>query len=177
MRLLQQIHSADLQTFDWCLKRKHHQHMVSASRWISRTADGYLYVFAALMVCYFSRWDILQILAYAFAIERIAYFFLKNKLKRNRPPQAIPGYKSIIKPSDQFSFPSGHTSAAFLVATIGSVYDPIYWLLLIVWAPLVGISRVMLGVHFPTDILAGSLLGFLIAQFCLYFLLPSFPAL
>lgn len=173
MRLLQQIHFVDLQTFDWCLKRKHHHTIVSMSRWISRTADGYLYLFAAIAVCFFERWDILKVLAVAFAVERSAYFILKNKLKRNRPPQAIPGYQSIIKPADQFSFPSGHTSAAFLVATIGIAYDPIYFILLLVWAPLVGISRVMLGVHFPTDILAGGILGITIGQLCLSTLLYS----
>jgi undecaprenyl-diphosphatase len=171
MRLLQQIHYVDLQTFDWCLKRKHHLRMVAISRWISRTADGYLYLFAALLTCYFLRWDIVKLLTVAFAIERTTYFLLKNKLKRHRPPQAIPGYQSIIKPSDQFSFPSGHTSAAFLVSSIAIFYDPIYWLLVVIWAPLVGISRVMLGVHFPTDIFAGCILGVSIAQLCLYFYL------
>ncbi|MGS2716554.1 phosphatase PAP2 family protein [Eionea flava] len=168
MRLLQYIHHVDLYTFDWCLKRKHHRRIVSISRWVSRTADGYLYAFATIMAAYFYRWDIVKILAITFSVERLCYFFLKNKLKRNRPPQVIPGYQSIIKPADQFSFPSGHTSAAFLVGTIGVTYDPIYWLLLLLWAPLVGISRVMLGVHFPTDIVAGSILGISIAQICLY---------
>lgn len=171
MRLLRQIHHADLHTFDWCLKRKHHRHIVSISRWVSRTADGYLYAFAALMAGYLARWDIVSILIVAFLVERTCYFLLKNQLKRNRPPQVIPGYQSIVQPADQFSFPSGHTSAAFLVCTIGIAYDPVYWLLLLIWAPTVGISRVMLGVHFPTDVVAGSILGMSVATLCLYFMM------
>ncbi len=171
MRFLEQIHYLDLQTFKWCLQRKHHEFIVSLSKWVSRSADGYLYLFAAIIVCILEKWDVLQLLALAFAVERIIYAVLKNKLKRNRPPEAIPGYQSIIKPSDQFSFPSGHTSAAFLVATIASTYQPLFAGLLFVWAPCVGISRVMLGVHFPTDTVAGALLGFTIASGCMLIML------
>ncbi len=167
MGLLQQIHYLDVKTFQWCLKRKHHNTIVMLSHWVSRSADGYLYAFAAVMVCYFARWDILQILALAFTIERVIYFVLKNQLRRNRPPQAIPGYRSAVIPADQFSFPSGHTSAAFLVASIGLAYHPIFLLLFAVWAPLVATSRVMLGVHFPTDTVAGAILGHSVALFTL----------
>jgi len=97
--------------------------------------------------------------ALAFAIERIAYYVLKKNLKRRRPPAAIPGFKSLITPSDEFSFPSGHTSGAFLFTTLcvlwfGTVALPLY-----IWASLVGFSRVLLGVHFPGDILAGATIG------------------
>lgn len=163
MRLLEHIHSFDLLTFNWFLRRKHRHILVELSRWVSRSADGYLYLFAAVLVCLFGRWDILQLLAVAFGLERIAYFVLKNRLRRNRPPQAIPGYQSVIQPADQFSFPSGHTSAAFLVATIAISYSSLFLPLLFVWAPLVGFSRVMLGVHFPTDTVAGAVLGCSIA--------------
>lgn len=169
MKLLHVIHSADLHTFEWCLKRKHRLFLIKLSRWISSTADGYLYVVAAIFFGFVNQWKIIYLLAAGFIIERSIYFVLKNKLKRSRPQQAIAGFKSIIQPSDQFSFPSGHTSAAFLVMGIVSAFYPGFEIALLVWSVWVGISRVLLGVHFPTDIVAGALLGYGISQLCINF--------
>lgn len=168
MKLLRTIHSVDLQTFDWCLQRKHRLLFITLSRWVSRTADGHLYGIAAVFFGLIGLWNIVNILFIGFLIERSLYFFLKNKLKRNRPQQAIPGFQSVIQPSDQFSFPSGHTSAAFLTLGITSAFYPSLSIPLLAWATWVGISRVMLGVHFPTDIVAGALLGYGISLFCLH---------
>ena len=167
MKLFNVLHSLDLWTFDWCLKRKHRQFFVKLSHWISRSADGYLYIIAALLFALFNQWEIVKVLFTGFSVERILYFILKNKLRRNRPQQAIPGYQSVIQPSDQFSFPSGHTSAAFLVMGIISAFYPVLGIPLLIWAIWVGISRVMLGVHFPTDSVAGAILGYTISQCCL----------
>ncbi|MGH1486159.1 MAG: phosphatase PAP2 family protein [Cellvibrionaceae bacterium] len=167
MKLFNALHSLDLWTFDWCLKRKHRQLFVNLSRWVSRSADGYLYAIAALLFALSNQWLLVKILFIGFSVERILYFMLKNKLRRNRPQQAIPGYQSVIQPSDQFSFPSGHTSAAFLMMGIISAFYPILGIPLLIWAIWVGISRVMLGVHFPTDSVAGAILGYTISQYCL----------
>jgi undecaprenyl-diphosphatase len=80
---------------------------------------------------------------------------------------ALQNFHSIITPSDQFSFPSGHTSAAFMVATLLAYFFPALSVFLYGWATLVGCSRVMLGVHFPTDILVGAILGISVAIFSL----------
>lgn len=159
MRLLQNIHHFDLQTFDWCLRRRHRELAVRVSRYVSRTADGPLYVACGLVFLLLQNWVMFKILASAFAIERVLYFVFKSFFRRNRPAVAIPGFTSAIVPSDQFSFPSGHTSAAFLVACALSFAFPILAWFLYPWACCVGAARVMLGVHFPTDILAGGLLG------------------
>ncbi|MFL0808918.1 MAG: phosphatase PAP2 family protein [Agarilytica sp.] len=159
MRLLQNIHNYDVLTFDWCLRVKRRATAVRLSRMVSITADGPLYVLAGMVFLYFQNWDVAKVLALGFLLERLSYKFLKTTLRRNRPPDAIPGYKSEVIPSDQFSFPSGHTSAAFLM--VGSMVFFFPWVgwFLYPWACCVGIARVMLGVHFPSDILAGALLG------------------
>ena len=56
--------------------------------------------------------------AIAMLVERATYYILKNTLMRLRPADFKPNFHSLITASDKFSFPSGHTSAAFCIATI-----------------------------------------------------------
>lgn len=126
----------------------------------SSTGDGWLYLLAIL-----SSGLLLGIehfyfcgLLLAYAIERPCYYLLKNTLKRNRPFRVLM-IENQVNPSDQFSFPSGHTSAAFLFATLTAAAFPMMLYPALIWASLVGVARVILGVHFPTDILVGALMG------------------
>ncbi len=169
MRLLETIHNYDVLTFDWCLRRKHRDLAVRFSRLVSLTGDGPLYVIAGIAFLFLQNWQMAKIFAVGFLIERSAYFIFKSAFRRNRPPQAIPGYKSEVEPSDQFSFPSGHTSAAFLVAGCVSFAFPGAMYILYPWAACMGAARVMLGVHFPTDVLAGAFIGSIICSMTVNF--------
>lgn len=169
MRLMYSIHQFDVRMFIGLNNSAIHTNLVRNCRVISWSADGFLYVLlAAWLYWYRGTADpLLQTMLLAFALERPVYFLLKNGFKRNRPQQAIKDFHSIITPSDQFSFPSGHTSAAFMVATLLSYYFPSLTIGLYLWAILVGFSRVVLGVHFPTDTLMGMALGVGVAFFSL----------
>ena len=137
--------------------------------YISRTGDGHLYLLLGAFLYHSEGLQslYLQTTLLAFLIERPVYLILKNAFKRNRPQAALEGFSSLVKPSDQFSFPSGHTSAAFMVATITGFFMPVLLLPLLLWAALVGFSRVVLGVHFPTDTLVGMALGVGVAIYSL----------
>jgi undecaprenyl-diphosphatase len=95
----------------------------------------------------------------AFSVERVVYWIMKNSLKRARPAEALPDFKSHIIASDEFSFPSGHTSAAFLFVTLLTFHFGPVLVLLYPWAMAVAMSRVYLGVHFPSDTVMGAVLG------------------
>ena len=117
MKLMQTIHSYDVSLFTWVMRRKSQKFLVCCARGISKTGDGYCYLVIGLALLWSQGADemrLLSCMALALLIERPLYFVLKNVCKRDRPQAAL-NIKSFVVPSDRFSFPSGHTSAAFLV--------------------------------------------------------------
>lgn len=147
-----------------------HQRIKQISVAVSKTGDGYLYAILAayLYITDVSNADVFfYITLAAFALELPLYLALKNTLKRARPFNSISNFDSHISPSDKFSMPSGHTAAAFVFATMISTFFPTWGLFAYAWASLIGLSRVVLGVHFPGDIIAGALLGYACAEFAL----------
>lgn len=161
MKLIYSFHKYDVFMFTYLMNVGVYQHLALFGRYLSRTGDGHLYVLLGIYLLCTEGFQsaFLQVAALAFLIERTLYFTMKNGFKRNRPQAALKGFNSLITPSDQFSFPSGHTSAAFMMATITGYFMPAFLLPLLIWAALVGFSRVVVGVHFPTDTLVGMMLG------------------
>lgn len=166
MKLLESLYHYDSRMLLWCTHSRHHKRMASFARAASRTGDGYLQVLLpTLLLCvdhHYGREFFLVVLV-AFSIQLPIYWLLKHSLKRRRPPDAIPAFQSAITASDKFSFPSGHSSAAFLLANLTALYYGVIAWPLYVWASIVALSRVVLGVHFPSDILAGIALGTIVA--------------
>lgn len=159
MNILQNIHAVDVQTFSWCMARKHRVLLTRIGRAVSFSADGPLYV-AVVLLFWFTGYKVLVlVMVVGFLLERLVYLVLKKGFKRNRPADALDNFSSFIIPSDQFSFPSGHTSGAFFMAYCLSEWFPSMNIMLYFWAANVGLSRVFLGVHFPTDTVIGALLG------------------
>jgi undecaprenyl-diphosphatase len=170
MKLLYAIHHYDTVVFLRFINMCLYQPLYKLCRWVSKSADGYLYVLIAFGVVWKDGVSnpFVQALAIAFMVERPLYFVLKNGLKRDRPQAALNNVKSFIVPSDQFSFPSGHTSAAFMMATLCSAFWPSLAVVLYAWSISVGFSRVLLGVHFPSDVVIGAAMGTGIAYLSLY---------
>jgi membrane-associated phospholipid phosphatase len=88
-------------------------------------------------------------------------YSLKNSFKRPRPGISYPAQITMYEDVSSLSFPSGHTSEAFSTATALSLKYPEWYIIApaYLWAGSVGYSRMNLGVHYPSDVLAGALLG------------------
>ncbi len=97
---------------------------------------------------------------------------IKFLVRRRRPEGEWGG---IYRNTDPHSFPSGHAARAFLIAVVGSALGPV-WLgiLLWIWAPLVALARVAMGVHYVSDVVAGAILGVVVAIIGLQIYEPIF---
>ena len=92
------------------------------------------------------------------------YKALKHTLVRERPFIHCDRIALGTAPLDRYSFPSGHTLHAVSFTTMCMSYFPELGVLLVPFALLVAGSRVILGLHYPTDVLAGAALGFGLAS-------------
>ena len=84
---------------------------------------------------------------------------VKRLSKRRRPNVGILGFTALVQNPDAFSFPSGHTAASVALAVAWAGEGSGLGLLASAFAALVGFSRVYLGVHYPLDVMAGTILG------------------
>jgi undecaprenyl-diphosphatase len=140
-----------------------------APRWLrlwmiaaTRGGDGWLWYGLAGAIALFGgpeRFVSLAAAATAVAIGIAMFLKLKKVFGRKRPCALEPHCWATLLPPDQFSFPSGHTITAFAVAvSIGAFYPMLRAELMFCAASIAG-SRILLGMHFLSDVVAGGLLG------------------
>jgi undecaprenyl-diphosphatase len=91
-----------------------------------------------------------------------AKFILKTAVKRPRPYEELSGvHVNDLESADPYSFPSGHTAGAFALATMLSLRypKPYVYVPAFIWAGMVGYGRVYNGLHYPSDVLGGAVVG------------------
>ena len=166
MNLLYALQRKDVQLFMALYRHGERGRLRPLARVLSRTADGHLFIFIPLLFLICGVTDVANLVAlllFALSLELPLYGLLKSGFKRRRPEDYIPDFSGLIVAADRFSFPSGHTAAAFLLATsLYLVYGPVA-LGMYLWASAVAASRVLLGVHYPGDTVAGAAMGGVIA--------------
>ncbi|MBF4372678.1 phosphatase PAP2 family protein [Vibrio anguillarum] len=171
MRAIGQIVKFDVAFSLFCLQHRFNQPVAQISKAISHTGDGHLYALIGALAWYLDPhhgYLLLIVGLTAFAVELPVYWAVKNSFQRRRPEEFSPSLTAFITPSDRYSLPSGHTAAGFVMATLIGHFYPHSDAFVLVWAGLIGVSRILLGVHFLTDIVIGALLGVSSARFALW---------
>jgi undecaprenyl-diphosphatase len=140
-----------------------------APRWIrvwmicaTRGGDGWLWYGMGLVILLFGgmeRFAAVGAGALAAGVGIAVFLRLKKATGRKRPLAFEPHCWATLLPPDQFSFPSGHTITAFAVAVSLSAFYPNLAPGLMFCAVSVAVSRILLGMHFLSDVLAGAAIG------------------
>jgi undecaprenyl-diphosphatase len=156
-----------IQTRDHDLMRRVHRW--PAPRWVrlwmicaTRGGDGWIWYVMGLIVLIFGgpeRFAAVGSASLAAGFGIAVFLLLKKTIGRKRPCAIEPHCWSTLLPPDQFSFPSGHTITAFAVATSLGLFYPHLLAGLMFVAASVALSRILLGMHFLSDVLAGAALG------------------
>jgi len=144
---------------------------------ITRLGDGWLWYALGLIILFFGGEK--RFLAVGAGLSAslagvLVFKQLKVLSKRPRPYQVEPHCWAMITPQDRFSFPSGHSMTAFSIfVSVGHFY-PELQLLLLALAVSVATSRIILGMHYLTDVVAGTAigLGLGLASLCLFTWIP-----
>jgi undecaprenyl-diphosphatase len=100
------------------------------------------------------------VLIVAILLTAIIVSIVKITVRRKRPEGE---WGKFYRSTDPHSFPSGHAVRAVMLAVVVLGFGPLWLgLLLLLWAPLVGLARVAMGVHYLYDVLAGMVMGLVI---------------
>ena len=152
-------------------------------RWIrwwmilaTRGGDGWMWgLLGVILLCRFDLQDCVTVSAAGCAaLTGILLFrFLKKRIARPRPCVHEPSCWATLAPPDQFSFPSGHSITAFAVSVPVCLSFPALAPALLFLACSVALSRIMLGMHFLSDVIAGSLIGSLLGYAYFYLFAAS----
>lgn len=144
----------------------------SAPRWVrvwmicaTRGGDGWLWYAMALWVVLFGgsdKWLALGAMLSSISTGTALYLLVKKATRRRRPCHIEPHCWSTLLPPDQFSFPSGHTITAFAATVPLCAFYPELTVGLGFCALSVALSRIILGMHFLSDVLVGAAVGSLL---------------
>ena len=100
--------------------------------------------------------------------DQLSSNLIKNYFQRVRPCNTLPHVHLLVGCINSYSFPSSHAVNNFAAATFFTYFYPGYKYVLFIGAFLIAISRVFCGVHYPSDMLVGILIGIIVGLFIIY---------
>ena len=140
--------------------------LIRMFRLVSRLGDGVFWytLMAAIAVLGGAQGPRIALqMAVTGIVAATLYRLLKRWTRRPRPFRAHADITAYIAPLDEFSFPSGHTLHAVTFSLVALAHLPVLAPLLVPFTLLVALSRVVLGLHYPSDVLAAMLIGVVLA--------------
>ena len=153
----------------WCLRLNRASRFRSLRRLfrtVSRLGDGvfwYALMLALLVVYRAGAVPAVLHMIVTGVVCTLLYKWLKQATLRPRPFQVECDVVCAAAPLDRFSFPSGHTLHAMAFSVVAVAYYPALVVLLLPFTLMIAASRVVLGLHYPSDVFAGAAIGTLIA--------------
>jgi len=168
---LQQISRWDMEACLFFNRLSRHLSIRSLFRIASRLGDGVFWyiLMSALLLRY--RAEALPAVTHmvlAGGAGVLIYKLIKHKTLRPRPFNVSPDVVCAYRTLDQFSFPSGHTMQATLFSIVAAYYFPALIWLVVPFSIMVALSRPILGLHYPSDVLAGALIGAALASVSIF---------
>lgn len=147
----------------------------SISVFFAHSGDSWFWGLALILLWILSKdpfWKQWAVVLFAsISILAVIVMMLKFSIRRRRPEGDWGG---IYRNTDPHSFPSGHAARAFLIAVMAVSLGPTWaGVILWIWAPLVALARVAMGVHYASDIIAGMFVGVIIGIICLEIYSPT----
>jgi undecaprenyl-diphosphatase len=162
--LLVSVNEVDLRLSDrlraWTPPRWFQMWMIAATRF--GDGPGWLAVGLGLIAAGKDGRAAAAVGSLAALVASAVFMAMKRRFRRRRPCDLAPHPVFHVRPPDAFSFPSGHTMNAFAIATVVALRFPALSPALLLLAASIGASRVVLGLHFASDVWAGGALGILI---------------
>ncbi|WP_174493323.1 phosphatase PAP2 family protein [Acinetobacter sp. Marseille-Q1623] len=148
----------------------HVQHIAVFFKVISRFGDGTFW-YLMLFIVWLNKGLLYGLkLLYVVLSALIGtgiYKILKHKTVRPRPYQVHQVIRLGERPLDHFSFPSGHTLHAVMTTVVLGYIQPVLLLIMMPFTILVALSRMVLGLHYPSDVIVGALIGATVASLIL----------
>jgi undecaprenyl-diphosphatase len=164
-RAVEWFRRIDAVEYRWCLQLNRTSRRPAIRRLfavVSRLGDGmFWYTLAAALPIVYGERGIKPALRMALVgvVGLAIYKYLKARLVRERPYISLAGVVPGTKALDRYSFPSGHTLHAVSFSSVAIAGFPELAVLLVPFTILVALSRVVLGLHYPSDVVAGASIG------------------
>lgn len=167
---LQRINRWDAELCLFCNRQSRHLTVRNLFRVASRLGDGAFWYTLMAVLLLGDQAAALPAVLHMLAVGlvcTVTYKAIKGKTLRPRPFNVYPAIVCAGKTLDQFSFPSGHTLHAVAFSIVAVAYYPALLWVVVPFTVLVALSRPILGLHYPTDVLAGAAIGAIIAALSL----------
>ncbi|MBP1993599.1 phosphatase PAP2 family protein [Paenibacillus eucommiae] len=161
-KVVRWLQKRENRVFYWVNQRIRHSFLDFFFNKLTHLGGASITIGVSLILCLFGS-GTLRLVGFqsllALIISHIPVALFKKKYPRLRPYLVLPETRTGKNPLADHSFPSGHTTAIFSVTVPLAVAFPLWGMILLPIAFLVGISRIYLGLHYPSDCLAGCLIG------------------